>query len=145
MFSKKFGLRRPFTAVTMATVLTGATVMGAAAAPPENVQRGGAAGVVAAVVQVADTLNENNVQVGLVNIGHSLNNLRALNNVLNNSPVLSHNNVVVTDVVDINNNDILNDVQITALNNFLNDNDIDVNSVIGVAVLSTGDLIVLQS
>ena len=56
-------------------------------------QRGGAVGVVAAVVNLAvdRTLNltDTDIQVGLVNIDRSLNNLTALNNVLNNSPILS--------------------------------------------------------
>ncbi len=120
-------------------------------------QRGGAAGIVAAVVNLAvdRTLNltDTDIQVGLVNVSDSLNNLTALNNVLNNSPILSDitvknvsvlSDITIVDVVDINN--VLNNLQITALNNFLNDslNSITINDVIGVAVLSGGDLIILR-
>ena len=136
-------IRKPLVSLVLASGLTAASVMGAAAAPP-NGPGGGAAGLVAAVVQIDDTLNQN--QVGLVNVGNSLNNLTALNNVLNNSPILSRNNVTVTRVVTIGDISALNltDVQVTALNNFLNENDVSIDSVIGVGVLSGGQLVVFQ-
>ncbi len=104
------------------------------------------------------TLTQN--QVGLVNVGHSLNNLTALNNVLNNSPILSgnhvlngspilNNNNILQNILNgsLNNNNVLNDVQITALNNFLNNNlnnnNIAVGQVLGVAVLSGGGIVVI--
>ena len=127
-------------------------------------QRGGAAGIVAAVVNLAVgplDLTDTNIQVGLVNIDKSLNNLTALNNVLNNSPILSDitvgdvsvlSDITIFDVVDITNvlNDltitnVLNKNQITALNLFLlNNPTILLTDVIGVAVLTTGDLIILR-
>lgn len=122
-----------------------------AAAPPTT-QTQGAAGLVNALVGLNGTLNQN--QVGLVNIGHSLNNLTALNNVLNNSPILSGNNVLNGSPI-LNNNNILqnilngslngslNNLQIAALNNFLNNNQIAVGQVLGVAVLSGGGIAVI--
>ena len=136
-------IRKPLASLVLAGGLTAASVMGAAAAPA-NAQQGGAAGLVAAVVQVADTLNQN--QVGLVNVGNSLNNLTALNNVLDNSPILNQNNVTVSRVVTIGNISALNltDVQVTALNDVLNNNHIPIDSVVGVGVLSGGQLVVFQ-
>ena len=65
---------------------------------------------------------------------------------LNNSPILSRNDITVTRVVTIGDVAVLNltDVQVTALTNFLNDNDVDVDSVIGVGVLSGGQLVIFQ-
>ncbi len=92
--------------------------------------QGGAAGLVAAVVQVAADLDD----VVEVTITDSFNNLRALNNVLNNSPILSN------DAIDITVGDV------TVLQDFLNANNIDVDinfdDVVGVALLETGDLLV---
>lgn len=125
-----------------------------AAAPPAANQTQGAAGLVNALVGLNGQLGPN--QVGLVNIGNSLNNLTALNNVLNNSPILSGNNVlngspilnnnnVLQDILNgsLNNNNVLNNVQVTALNNFLNNNHIAVGQVLGVAVLSGGGIAVI--
>ena len=84
-----------------------------------------------------------------------------MNNVLNNSPILSDitvgdvsvlSDITIFDVVDITNvlNDltitnVLNKNQITALNLFLlNNPTILLTDVIGVAVLTTGDLIILR-
>ncbi len=66
------------------------------AAPPVpvpvqgTVQHNGAGGLVAATVGVVAQLQTTGSQVGLVNLSNSLNNLTALNNVLN------HNNVPIT-------------------------------------------------
>ena len=48
----------------------------------------------------------------MVELNNSLNNLRALNNVLNNSPILSNNDIDVTiyDVVEVQN--VLNDLNV---------------------------------
>jgi hypothetical protein len=103
-------------------------------------QQGGAAGLVAAVLQVAtgDLVKNNVVDVSVVRIGNSLNNLRALNNVLNNSPILSKNNVNVTvqDIQALNDNTVLTD--------FLNNNNIAIGQVVGASVLSGGDIIVFR-
>lgn len=78
-------------------VLTAGAVAPATAAPSVNNQSGGAAGLVAAVVQanvqdVDVTVVDGDVNVALTNI---LNNNRILQDILND------NNVVVTDVVDV--------------------------------------------
>lgn len=118
----------------------------AAAAPPPATQVQGAAGLVNALVGLNHTLNGN--QVGLVNVGNSLNNLTALNNVLNNSPVLSGNNVL--NGSPILNNSLNNLVTITnVLNNSLNgltllsSNNIAIGQVLGIAVLSGGGIAVI--
>ncbi len=97
--------------------------------------RGGAAGLVAAVVQIAAD------EVVSVEVVDSFNNLRALNNVLRNSPILSNNDVDVTvgDVSILEN--FLNANDIT-LQDFLNDNTIVLDDIVAVGLLSTGDVIV---
>ena len=84
----------------LALTLLGGTGAGVAAQRQAGdvIQRGGAAGLVAAVVQVNDT-----VDVAIVD---SLNNLRALNNILNNSPILSQNDIDINDINVITGNDI---------------------------------------
>lgn len=108
-------------------------------------QQGGAAGLVAAVVQVSDTIDitDSNIEVVSVDIRDSLNNLTALNNILNNSPILSNNDIDVVDVIDIGEINVLSGDQQQILTDFLNDSNILLTDVIGVAVLSGGDLIVL--
>ncbi|MDP9379207.1 MAG: hypothetical protein M3Q29_03500 [Chloroflexota bacterium] len=98
--------------------------------------RGGAAGLVAALVQIATD------DVVEVNVVDSFNNLRALNNVLNNSPILSNNDIDVT-VGDINVlTDFLNNNNIT-LQDFLNENNIELEDILQVIVLNTDDIVVL--
>jgi hypothetical protein len=113
----------------LAASLIGTAAIGAVSAQQTN-QGGGAAGVVAAVANIAatDTVD--------VVVQDSLNNLRALNNVLRNSPILSGIDVTVRDV------SVLDQAEIDILNNVLNANDIDIDDVVGVAVLSGGDFIV---
>ena len=130
-------MKRRLTSLTLALALLGTFVFGAASteAAPKNV--GGAAGLVAAVVQIAtDDLVE-------VNVVDSFNNLRALNNVLNNSPILSNNDIDVT-VGDVSIlTDFLNENDIS-LEDFLNDLDvdIDIDDVVAIGLLDTGDIIV---
>ena len=71
----------------------------------------------------------------------SLNNLRALNNVLNNSPILSQNDIDVTlRNIDI---DVLNiDVGGITVQDVLNNNDIDVEDVVAVGILDNGAVII---
>lgn len=98
-------------------------------------QAGGAAGLVAAVAQIAadDVVN--------VQVVDSLNNLRALNNILNNSPILSGNDVDVT-VGDVSIlEDFLNANDI-ALEDFLNDNNVLLSDVVAIGILSTDDIII---
>lgn len=110
-----------------------------AATPQTTVQKNGAGGLVAAVVDVVTQVQAQNAQVGLVNLNNSLNNLTAVNNILNHNNVLDHNNVPVT----VQNISILNGVQLTVLNNALNNLNIAIGQVIGVAVLSGGQIIAL--
>jgi len=107
---------------------------GRAHAQPTNI--GGAAGLVAAVVQIAAD------DVVTVNVVDSLNNLRALNNILNNSPILSNNDIDVTvgDVSLLSN--FFNNNTVT-LTNFLNDNNIVLSDILQIVVLDGGDIIVL--
>ncbi len=99
-------------------------------------QAGGAAGLVAAVLQLQAN------QLVNVQVVDSLNNLTALNNILNNSPILSGNDIDVTvgDVSLLTN--FLNANTIT-LTNFLNNLGLVVGDVVGIALLSGGDIIVL--
>ncbi len=90
----------------------------------------------AAVVQIATD------DVVEVNVVDSFNNLRALNNVLNNSPILSNNDIDVTigDVTILEN--FLNNNNVT-LQDFLNNNNITLEDIVQVVVLDTGDIVVL--
>jgi hypothetical protein len=90
----------------------------------ETTQQGGAAGLVAAVVQVADTIDieDSTIEVVSVEVDRSLNNLKALNNVLNNSPILSENNIEITDLIEVE----------------------DVNAVIAIGILDGGDIIIFE-
>jgi len=122
----------------LAAVLTAGTMTltlaaPAIAAPSPTNQSGGAAGVIAAVVQVDDTLNDLSVlspggdqNIEVVTVKNSL------NNVLNNSPILSNN--VITLQGFLNDNTVLTD--------FLNDNNILITDVVAVDVLSGGDIVV---
>jgi hypothetical protein len=109
-----------------------------AASPTQGtVQHNGAGGLVAATVGVVAQLQSADSQVGLVNLDNSLNNLTALNNVLNHNNVLDNNNVPIT-VQDIS---VLNGVQVIALNDALNALNVQIGQVVGVAVLSGGQLL----
>lgn len=131
MKSKKARL----TALLTAGAMTFAVTAPAVAAPNPTNQSGGAAGVVAAVVQVDDTLNELSVlspggdqNIEVVTVKDSL------NNVLNRSPILSDN--VITLQNFLNNNEVLN--------NALNNLDVDVSDVVAVDVLSDGTIVVFS-
>lgn len=121
-------------AVACAAVLAAAIAMPATAGDKSNkqAQAGGASGLVAAVVQVAAN------DVADVKVVDSLNNLVAVENVLNNSPILSKNNTDVT-VGDISLLDGLN-VDVNALG-------ITVDQITGVVLAKTGtitDVIILR-
>jgi hypothetical protein len=105
-----------------------------AAAAPNQVA--GAAGLVAVVVQIDRTLNNVSVlsdigEINIVNVEDSLNNLQ----VLNNSPILSDNVVIVQDF--LNNCTVASCFEIS---NFLNDNNVNVQDVISIDLLSGGDI-----
>ncbi|HXH87181.1 MAG TPA: hypothetical protein VNI55_01055 [Gaiellaceae bacterium] len=114
------------------------SVVSAGAAQPNQV--GGAAGVVAAVVQVDRTLND--LQV-LSNIG----NLEivtvkdSLNNVLQNARFLNN----ITILQDFLNNPTCSVVAVCdSLQNFLNANDVLITDVVAINVLSGGDIVIFQ-
>ncbi len=121
-------------AAVTAGALTLTVAAPAIAAPVDATrQSGGAAGLVAAVVQIDDTLNELSI---LSNIG-SIEVVEVNNNrILNNSPILSNNNIEVL----IQN--VLND------NIVLSQNDIDIiddviiqNNVVAIDILSGGTVV----
>jgi hypothetical protein len=106
----------------------------AALAQPNN-QSGGAAGVVAAVVQVQDTLNNLQVLSGNENV-EIITVKDSLNNVLQNARFL--NNITILQDF-LNNNTCLAVCQ--SLNNVLNNNNVQVADLVAIDVLSGGDLI----
>ena len=121
-----------------AVAAVSAAMIGLSAAPAMAApnQAGGAAGVVAAVVQVDRTLNNVNVlsnigEIKVVEVSDSL------NNVLNNSPILSNNVVTVQDF--LNNCTVVSCVEIT---DFLNNNNVAISDVVAIDVLSGGDITV---
>ena len=134
------------TSLVLAVALLGSFAFGATrtSATPKEQNRGGAVGLVAAVVQlfVNDTIDIDDLtaQVGLVNVSKSLNNLRALNNVLNNNKIL--NNVEVLKDINVEDVSVLSSNNLRLLTDFLNANDIKIGQVVGVDVLSGGDIIV---
>ncbi len=91
-------LKKSLATVATAGVLSLGMAAPASAAPNTNNQSGGAAGLVAAVVNAnVQDVEVNVVRTGDINV--------ALTNVLNNNriltDILNDNNVVVTDVVDV--------------------------------------------
>ena len=117
---------------TAATIMFGS--MGPAVAAPNQAAQ--AAGLVAAVVQVDRTLNNLSVlsdigEINIVRLEDSLNNLQ----VLNNSPILSDNVVTVQDF--LNNCTVASCFEIS---NFLNDNNVNLQDVIAIDLLSGGDI-----
>ncbi len=123
-------------AFALGLALTAAVASPAMAAKPDKDvkqgQAGGAAGLVALVAQVAAN------DVVDVRVVDSLNNLQAVKNVLNNSPVLSGNNTDLT-VGDVN---LLN-----GLNVDLNALGITVDQITGVVLAKTGtvtDVIIMR-
>lgn len=121
-------------ALALGLVLTAAIAMPAAAKdkPVTQGQAGGASGLVAAVAQIAAN------DVVDVRVVDTLNNLQAVKNVLNNSPILSRNQTTVT-VGDISLLDGLN-VDINALG-------ITVEQITGVVLAKTGtvtDVLILR-
>jgi hypothetical protein len=125
----KLDIKRGIVTGALSLSLLGGSAAGVAA---QQGNQGGAAGLVAAVVQA----NLNDTTIEVIKIEDSLNNLRALNNFLNNSPI------TVTDVIDVGDINVLNGAQITALNNFLNDSNILLTDVVEISILSGGDLLV---
>jgi len=130
-------MKKNSSAIALAALLAAAIAMPAMAGDKKDksnkqAQAGGAAGLVAAVVQVAAN------DVVDVKVMDSLNNLVAVENVLNNSPILSKNNTDVT-VGDVS---LLN-----GLNIDINALGITVDQITGVVLAKTGavtDVIILR-
>ena len=120
-------IKHRIAAAALAASLVGTAAVGTVSAQQSN--RGGAAGLVAAVVQIAA---DDVVDVRVVD---SFNNLRALNNVLSNNDV----DIAVGDVSILS--DFLNNNNIT-LENFLNDNNVVLEDVVAIGLLETGDVII---
>ena len=120
-------IKHRIAAAALAASLVGTAAVGTVSAQQSN--RGGAAGLVAAVVQIAA---DDVVDVRVVD---SFNNLRALNNVLSNNDV----DITVGDVSILS--DFLNNNNIT-LENFLNDNNVVLEDVVAIGLLDTGDIII---
>ena len=124
--------RTRFTFVALAVAAMMIAAPAANAANRGTTQSGGAAGVVAAVVQVDDTLNDLSVlsDIGSVEV---ITVKDSLNNVLQNATFL--NNVTVLQ-------DFLNNNDVDVLNDALNNNNVLVSDVIAIDVLSGGDIVV---
>ena len=143
-----FNLKKGLASLAIAGTLLGTTALGAVAAPPTQVTGAGAAGVVAATVAALNNVNvvDNTVDVTIVQLNDSLNDLDVLNNVLNDSPILNNNQILQGIAIqDINvaiANGSLNDNNLPILQNALQEADIQIGQVVGVGVLSGGDLIV---
>ena len=113
------------------------SIPAAFAASPQT-QSGGAAGVVAAVVQVQDTLNNLNLQVLNGSNVEVVTVKDSLNNVLQNAQFL--NNITILQNF-LNNNTCLAVCQ--SLNNVLNNNNVAVSNLVAINVLS-GGLVIFQ-
>jgi len=140
-------LKTRITAAIFGTVLFGATILGVAAqqATPEApkttgspaaaesgttviepiVQTGGAEGLIAAVVQVADVIDitDSNIEIVTIEIEDSLNDITVLNDILNESPILNDNTIVITDVIEIG----------------------SIDNLIAIGILEGGDLILFKN
>lgn len=123
--------RITFVALAIAAMMLAAPVANAASRNGA-VQSGGAAGLIAAVVQVNDTLNDLSVlsDIGSIEV---ITVKDSLNNVLQNATFL--NNITVLQ-------DFLNNNDVDVLNDALNNNNVTVTDVIAIDVLSGGDIII---
>ncbi len=123
----------------LALALLGGTGASVAAQQGDVTQRGGAAGLVAAVVQANRVVD--------VRVVDSFNTLRALNNILNNSPILSNNNVNIENVLSGNDIDIsdvvtVGDVTIT-VEDLLDDVNVNIEDVVAIVELLSGGVVVV--
>ena len=113
--------------------------------PPQNADARAIGGLITALialqntnVQVAieDTLNNvaNANRIEIVDLNNVLNGaqIEVLSDILNNSPILSDNGQILSDIL----NGSLNDN--TVLQDFLNDNNIVVTDVVAIDILSGG-------
>ncbi len=140
-------LKTRITAAIFGTVLFGATILGVAAqqATPEApettgspaaaesgttviepiVQTGGAEGLIAAVVQVADVIDitDSNIEIVTIQVEDSLYDVTILNDILNDSPILNDNTIIITDVIEIG----------------------SIDNLIAIGILEGGDLILFKN
>jgi ABC-type glycerol-3-phosphate transport system substrate-binding protein len=132
-------IRTRIASFALAASLFGGAAVGTVAAQGQSGQQAaGAAGIVAAVLQANVNVNNTDIEVDVVEIGNSLNNLTALNNVLNNNDV----DITVYDVSVLNDVNVLSADQIAVLNGL----DVNIiNNAIGIGVLTGGDLIVFTN
>lgn len=102
-----------------------------------EVEKNGKKAVVNAVDDALNDLDlellDGDLDVAVVEIEDSLNNLQALNNVLNNNDI----------DVDIQDIDVLNDFEVEILEDILNDLELELDDVIGVDILDGGDFLVI--
>jgi hypothetical protein len=136
-------MRKKLLALALATTLMSTFVVGAAAQPNQT-NANGAVGLVNVIVSALNNLNvtDNNVDVAVVELNNSLNNLTALNNVLNNSPILSNNDIIDDITViggDVILTDVLNENQISVLSELVNADDV----VAVITVLGSSDFLVI--
>jgi len=123
-----------------AAVLSVAAVGNFAAVPTTHAEGpdiAGASGLVAAVVQIDHSLN------GVYVLDSNFTNVQALNNVLNNSPILSNNDINNIQVLSYN--DFLNNNTVTVQNvltDFLNNNNVAIGQIVGVSLLDGGQILV---
>jgi hypothetical protein len=125
-------IKQRIAAGALALSLLGGTGVGVAAQGNGN-QVGGAAGLVAAVVQADDVVD--------IYVVDSLNNLTALNNILNNSPILSQNDIDVT-LQNIDVNVLSIQVGNVTVGDVLSNNDIDIDDVVAVGILDNGSVLI---
>ncbi len=126
-------IKKSVASLAIAGALFGGTVVGVGAQhlpPVQEVTQNGARGVIAAVVAALVDLRGANVDVAVVELNNSLNNLTALNNVLNNNNILQGFTIQDVSVLSDNQIEILEDANIV------------IDDVVGVAILSGGDLLV---
>jgi hypothetical protein len=125
-------IKKSVASLALAGTMFGATVVGVGAQHVTQVGQNGARGVIAAVVTALQNVNvtDNNVDVAVVELNNSLNNLTALNNVLNNNNILQGFTIQDVSVLSANQIDILRNANI------------NIGEVVGVAILSGGDFLV---
>ena len=133
-------MKRITLVLALAATMALSVISTGAAAPNPNNQSGGAAGVVAAVVQIQDTLNNlqilsGNENLEIVTVKDSLNNVlqnaRFLNNITILQNFLNQPNCSVIALCD-------------SLKDFLNNNNVLITDVVAIDVLSGGDIVVFQ-
>jgi hypothetical protein len=129
--------RLSITAAALAAVLAIFTSV-AAAKPRQNGSN--AAGVVAAVVHIQDTLNNLQVLSGNENL-EIVTVKDSLNNVLQNAKFLN-NITILQDFLNQPNCSVI--AVCDSLNDVLNDNNVAINDLVAINVLSGGDIVVFQ-